>query len=1014
MWSVVCGPLGGGPALASALAAANGWEGEGVATALANGVVSYRWPSGTLWDAVGGTGEVSEIPSDVSLVLVEHATQCGEGRSVLDLREEPLSAELFTALSVEHAGMDFQSAAAAAALVAPATALLDELRAVLRQGGSDPRATLLQAPSLRALRVSIFKAGGRRLLDLGRVLCALAPREVPLEDEWAYLAAALSGRPYSAADVTFVIEHFPTLFTIESQGDARFVRPASALAATILTGEVPISASEHYQLYRAFRERASAGLVRSDTADAFVAAQLPRQALAAQSLLELARDPVAVLASDPTMLIEAFEADPNWSLVPEVKAILLGAHRLAGADRASQLELSACRLGLRRLTNDVDLFFPRRPWRALWAEAKPVHCHRVLLNIGVSVLGVAQGQRDPGIAFAAGSNGSIWRLEPYGAPVQLLDGDGRGEIRAIAVGADEARDLVLVGASDRRVSVVDGAGGGVLWTDDEIHSAPLSCVAIAGMPGGSAAISAGVGGQIWSHDLITGSRSPAPLAEPGSEVRGLYPVDIGGRALLVYCCVDGRIGIIDMQALAEVAVVHAVDDVINSVVAVPDGDLLVVVIGTSSGRVLHTAFRVRPESIEYQKTVSELSEGAASVNSVSLARGGGDGEPTILTGCSDGAWRLTAMDGRSLRTARGHVGPVWAAIEIEARGKRFVLSSGNEGTCRLWQPDVIDDHQLTIARPVTHRGAVTSIRVHAADEGNMAFITGGRDGAVRLWMEQPMNRGRLIATDTTGISAIVSWSDKKGQLTVASGSVAGTIHLSRIDPLSESDWETTEARVLGVAHDGITVLGYGPSSIGPVLVSGGADGSVTTWDPRTAVSLASAVVCRFGAVEALCALPDVGRGAVAVGGQDGTLSIRNSDDLAERGAIRLDTSVRSLAALPVGGGFAAGLADGRLAIARSGALLSDGLDLYQMHLGPIRAVTALIIGGRTVIASIGLDRRLRLFDLTSRRPILDIELDGYALCLESRSPVLAVGTSSGAAALALSDDTFAVMARTHE
>jgi WD40 repeat protein len=91
----------------------------------------------------------------------------------------------------------------------------------------------------------------------------------------------------------------------------------------------------------------------------------------------------------------------------------------------------------------------------------------------------------------------------------------------------------------------------------------------------------------------------------------------------------------------------------------------------------------------------------------------------------------------------------------------------------------------------------------------------------------------------------------------------------------------------------------------------------------------------------------------------------------------------------------------------------DGKDWrsFLAHRNDVVALAAFVIGGRTVVATTGLDRRLRLWDLSTELLLQDIQLDGVPLDLHAASPYVAVATTSGATVFEFSDDPLILSTR---
>jgi eukaryotic-like serine/threonine-protein kinase len=98
---------------------------------------------------------------------------------------------------------------------------------------------------------------------------------------------------------------------------------------------------------------------------------------------------------------------------------------------------------------------------------------------------------------------------------------------------------------------------------------------------------------------------------------------------------------------------------------------------------------------------------------------------TIATGTADGTVQLLdAETGRTVRTFKGHTGPV-PCVAFGPGGKRIVSGSADKNV-KLWDVDT-DQAVLTLRG---HTGAVTSV-VFSPD--GRRIVTGSDDGALKLW-----------------------------------------------------------------------------------------------------------------------------------------------------------------------------------------------------------------------------------------------------------------------------------------
>jgi WD40 repeat protein len=191
-------------------------------------------------------------------------------------------------------------------------------------------------------------------------------------------------------------------------------------------------------------------------------------------------------------------------------------HNLALLDRsarASQLELTAHRLGCRGLASRIASVAPDRPWQTRWSHGRQATRHQILTGHTDSVNAVAVKRLPDGTpVIVSGSNDGtvrVWRLAD-GSPVgQPLRGDD-GAVYAVAVGAlpDGTPVIVSGGGTVRVWRLADGAPVGKLVTG---HRTTTWAVAVAALPDGTPVIvSGGNDGTVRVWRLADGT----PVGEP--------------------------------------------------------------------------------------------------------------------------------------------------------------------------------------------------------------------------------------------------------------------------------------------------------------------------------------------------------------------------------------------------------------------------------------------------------------------------------------------------------------------
>lgn len=195
--------------------------------------------------------------------------------------------------------------------------------------------------------------------------------------------------------------------------------------------------------------------------------------------------------------------------------------------------------------------------------------------------------------------------------------------------------------------------------------------------------------------------------------------------------------------------------------------------------------------------------------------------PSDDSAATDSKWLLSCSADNSIRlwnldifqcvvVYKGHVGPVWS-VAWGPFGHYFA-SSGHDKTARIWLTDKIRQVRLLAG----HDDDVDVVAWHP----NSSYVfTASSDKTVRMWSLNNGNPVRMFTGHTSMITALAC--SRNGKI-LASGDDTGVILL----------WDLGPGRLLkkmrGHGKGGIWSLNWSAESA--VLVSGGADGTVRSWD----------------------------------------------------------------------------------------------------------------------------------------------------------------------------------------
>jgi WD40 repeat protein len=900
-------------------------------------------------------------------------------------------------------GLDTGRAAACADLFAPATAWL---------GMQDPADSALEALVTNERFLRDVAASMSRLSpatqDLGRFLTLLSPSRVERSDDWATLAALVYRRPYSPADVSRALLECGGLLTSAREGSATVVEPSSRAAHRLLGGLVPPSASEHAALYRALRERAEVALLQPDESDAYVARQLPRQAVAGGCLPQLIGDPLGMTLSDTYSLAYEIERNPAILGLPGARAFLLAAHSLAvrsAPARTSYYESALLQVGNVAGARQLAERTGGRAWRPVWHRASPVNVERIMAELSSPVLGLTSCSDQEGICVAACSDGTLWRVAPYEHARVVADlSHQAGEIRACAHGSADGEELLVAAGSDRVVTALDASTGAILWRNSSVHQAPLSAAAAGSSGGRIIMATSGVDGLIRTWDGRTGEPGPVRLDRRAAngipiETRSLAIVS-GDPGWLGFCSVDGVVGVLPLSPGGVPSECHTGLGVLNAIDLSFDGSSLSVAVTSSAGDVAMLEWN--PEGATWTGPVV-IATTAAALNAVDLDVE--DGARTVVGGSSDSTLVVAHAEGSS-RLA-GHTGPVTSVRSTQLHGSRALVTSSVDGTVRLWLREPVLAESLGLQRATRHAGPVTAIRA-VRTRGDDLVLTGGSDGDVRLWDVAHGTAGRVLDRSLNGISAIevIEVDSATGELKVLTATGNGSLTLSGV-----VGGEVIDRSPMGISLGGISALCLSVDGDRTVVISGSFDGAVSVWNPLRAdpqVPLIRSDALHFGSVTALAAIPRrFGEALCAVGSQDGSLSLRRVNDLSEVRQFQLDYGVTSLASIPhEDSSLVAGLENGSIAMLRRGALCT-----YDAHAFDVTKVVVSVVAGRMALFSSGNDRRVRIWDLETMTLLQEIPMSGLPTDLHVVGNRVAVSSSTGAAIFELSDEVSLMLSR---
>ena len=774
----------------------------------------------------------------------------------------------------------------------------------------------------------------RREHDRGLLTALAYARGAGLDDSsWLAFGAAL-GYDASVADLDALRRSPAADYLLQTTTTERGARPVTRLFHQALTDELLAlrhqPSDEGVVLDMLLGQAEHAGWQ-----DLYLREHAAEHAAAAGRLDQLLEDSLYLITVDSARLVPHLDAARSIPARATATVYRQSAHLLARLDRparASQLELTAHRLGCRGLAVRVAGVAPDRPWQTRWSQGRRATGHQVIAGHGGAVYAVAAGALPDGtpVIISSGRDDTVrvWRTAdgtPVGEPLRGHDGG----VYAVAAGVlPDGTPVIISGGQDG-----DYRDGTVrVWRTAD------------GTP---------VGEPLPGHDGVVYAVAAGALPDG-------TPVIISGgldRTVRVWRTADGT-------PVGEPLRAH--DRAITAVAAgaLPDGTPVIISSGLDrTVRVWRTADGT---------PVGEPLRAHGAVAAGALP----DGTPVIISGGSDGTvrvWRLAdgTPVGEPLRAHDGEVNTVAAGALPD--GTPVIISGGSDATVRVWR--LADG--TPVGEPLrAHDGEVNTVAAGALPDGTPVIISGGSDDTVRVWRTAggtPV--GEPLPGHDRWVDAVAAGALRDGTpVIISSGDGSdyrdGTVRV----------WRTADGTPVGQplrAHDGeVNTVAAGALPDGtPVIISGGHDGTVRVWRTADGTPVGEPLRAHDGEVNTVAAgaLPD-GTPVIISGGHDGTVRVWRLADGTPVGE-PLPGHDHAITAVAAGA-----LPDGTPVIISSGYdgtvrvwRLADGTPVGEPLRAHDRAITAVAAGvlpdGTPVIISGGSDGTVRVWRLADGTPV---------------------------------------------
>ena len=278
------------------------------------------------------------------------------------------------AVIAERAGRNFLVAAMAAVPLSTARTMTDPAAK-----GFDPAG--IPSGVGEALSKYLDRLPDQRRERDRELLTALAyARGAGLDDPaWLAFAAAL-GYSASVADLDALRRSPAADYLLQTTTTERGARPVTRLFHQALTDEL-LAPRHQPSDESALLDMLLGQAEHTGWQDRYLREHAAEHAAAAGRLDQLLEDPLYLITVDPARLVPHLDTARSAPARAAAAVYRQSAHHLAPLDRparASQLELTAHRLGCRSLAARIASAAPDRPWQTRWSHGRRATGHQVL------------------------------------------------------------------------------------------------------------------------------------------------------------------------------------------------------------------------------------------------------------------------------------------------------------------------------------------------------------------------------------------------------------------------------------------------------------------------------------------------------------------------------------------------------------------------------------------------------------------------------------------------------------
>ena len=551
-----------------------------------------------------------------------------------------------------------------------------------------------------------------------------------------------------------------------------------------------------------------------------------------------------------------------------------------------------------------------------------------------------------------GHTGTIWKVCSLSGPV--------------------GRALLASAGNDGVVRLWDPATATPTGNPLSGHTGAVAAVCPVPLDDRALLASAGTDGTVRLWDAVTSTLAAGPLPAHSGTVTAICPLGArGGQLLLASAGDDGTVRLWDPATASPLGCpMTGHIGTIRELCEVPtaDGQLLLASAGDDGSIRLWdpaTSSAVGPPMTGHVGPVEGVCAVPVGGKRVLLASAGDDGTVRLWDPAT--ASPLGAP-------LTGHSGAVRGVCAVPVNGEWALLASvGDDGTVRLWDPATASP----LGAPLTgHSGAVRGVCAVPVDGERALLASVGDDETIRLWdPETGTAVGAALSGNPAAVDAIAEYPSPGDRPLQAITGQTGSLRI----------WDPMTARLddqITGHHGAITAISTFTGRDGDVVVvTGGADGTLRSLQPRSTAVSRAPIEPGVGQVLALCTLPGE-PGLVAVAGSDGTLT-----------AWDLVAGRRVREPIPGGPGCIRSLyvpgwpdqADLLLSGGQDGTIRRWDIASWQpvgrpwlAHAGWVWSIFAIDVPGcqRPQLVSVGADGAVRMWDTTTLDPV-GVTLTGH-------------------------------------